>query len=134
MLVGAGFVTPLLRCLGGQQIVHHRLFGMVSIFRHQLFNLLIVTLGQLKQCLLSLLTGAAAFTANEPATRMRTGTENSAQDPLNRKEHHHTEDQDDHQTRYAGFDVVVIGLDQDVTLMTGKHRPQDDPGDQQDEE
>ena len=134
VLISAGFVTALLRCFGRQQIVHHRLFGVVGVFRHQLFNLLIVTLCELKQRLLGLFTGAAALTANEPAAGMGTGTENTAQDPLDRKQHHHAEDQNDRQTRYAGFNVVVIGLDQDITLMTRKHRSQDDPGDQQDKE
>ena len=134
MLIGAGFVTALLRRFGSEQIIHHRLFGMVGVFRHQLFNLLIVTLGKLKQRLFGLLAGAAAFTANEPAARVGTGAENTAQDPLDRKQHHHAEDQNDRQAGYAGFNVVVIRLDQDVTLMTRKHRSQHDPGDQQDEE
>ena len=107
---------------------------MVGVFRHQLFNLLIVTLGKLKQRLFGLLAGAAAFTTNEPAARVGTGAENTAQDPLDRKQHHHAEDQNDRQAGYAGFNVVVIRLDQDVTLMTRKHRSQHDPGDQQDEE
>ncbi len=134
MLVSAGFITALLGRFGGQKIVHHRLFCVISVFRHQLFNLLIIAFGQLQQRLFRLLTGAATLTTNEPAACMGTGTENTAQDPFNGKQDHDAEDQNDRQPRYAGFNVVVVGLDQDVSLMARKHRPQDDPGDQQDEE
>ncbi|MNP04652.1 hypothetical protein D3C76_965750 [compost metagenome] len=62
---------------------------------------------------------------------MSAGSENTTQDPFDRKQHHHGQDQDDHQARNAGFDVVVIGLDQDISLMTRNQRPKNDPGDQQ---
>ncbi|SAH04847.1 Uncharacterised protein [Enterobacter cloacae] len=65
---------------------------------------------------------------------MYAGTENTTQEPLHCQQNDHTQDQDNHQPCYAGFDVVVIGLDQYVTLVTRKHRPQYNPGDQQDEE
>ena len=134
MLIGAGLIASLLRRLSGQQIVNNRLFCMVGIFRHQLFNLLIVAFGQLQQRLLGLLTGATALTANEPAARVNPGTENPTQDPFHCQQDDHTQDQDDHQPCHAGFDVVVIGLDQYVTLVTREHRSQYNPGDQQDEE
>ncbi len=134
MLIGAGLVTTLLSCFSSQQIVHDGLFGVIGVFGHQLFHLLIIALGELNQRLLGLLTGATALAANEPATGMGTGAENTAQDPLQRQQHHNAQDQNDHQTRYAGFDVVIVGLDQHVSLVTGKHRPKDDPGDQQDKE
>ncbi len=131
MLIGASFIPTLLRGFSGQQVVHHRLFSVVGIFRHQLLNLLIIPFGQLQQRLLGLLTGATTFTANEPAAGVRPGAEDATQEPFHSKQHHNAEDQDDHQARHAGFDIVVIGLDQNVALMASKHWPQNDPGDQQ---
>ncbi len=107
---------------------------MIGVLRHQLLNLLIVAFGQFEQRLFGLLAGAAALTANEPATGMRSGTEDAAQDPFDRQKRHHRQDQNDHQSGHAGFDIVVIGLDQHVTLMTSQHRTEHDPGDQQCEE
>ena len=134
MLVGPRFIAALLGRFRRQQIVHHRLFGVIGIFRHQLLNLLVITFRQLKQRLLGLLTRATAFTADKPAARMRPGAENAAQQPFNGEQHHHGEDQDDHQPGHAGLDIVIIGLDQDVALMPGDHRAKHDPGDQQCEE
>jgi hypothetical protein len=54
--------------------VHDRLFGVIGIFRHQLFNLLVIAFRQFQQRLLGLLTRAAALTADEPAARVRAGT------------------------------------------------------------
>ena len=93
MLIRTGFITALLRCFGSQKIVHHRLFCMVGIFRHQLFNLLIIAFGELKQRLLGLLTRTTTLAANEPAARMRAGTENTAQDPFDCQQYDDAEDQ-----------------------------------------
>ena len=134
MLVGARFVTALLSRFCRQQVIHYRLFCMIGIFRHQLLNLLIVTFCQFEQRLFGLLTGATTLTTHKPPTGMCAGAENSAQQPFNRKQDDHGDDQDDHQARHAGFDIVVIRLDQHVTLMTGYHRTDDDPSDQQHKE
>ena len=74
VLVGTSFVTALLSSFCRQQVIHYRLFCMIGVFRHQLFNL--------------------------------------------------------HQTRHAGFDIVIIRLDQYVALVTGNHWTDNDPGDQ----
>ena len=77
MLVGACFITALLRGFGSQQIVHHRLFSVIGIFRHQLFNLLIIAFRQFQQRLFGLLTCTATLTPDKPPTGVRA----SAEDP-----------------------------------------------------
>ncbi|MNI50517.1 hypothetical protein D3C73_1051810 [compost metagenome] len=134
MLISASFITTLLSRFCCQKIIDYRLFRVIGIFRHQFFNLLIVAFCQLEQSLLGLLTCTAALATHKPAARMRTGAENTAQQPFNRKQNDHGDDQDDHQTRHAGFNVVVVCLDQHVSLMTGDHWADDDPGDQQHKE
>ena len=48
MLIRPGFITTLLGRFRRQQIVHHRLLGMIGVLRHQLLNLLIVAFRQLE--------------------------------------------------------------------------------------
>ena len=129
VLVGTSFVTALLSSFCRQQVIHYRLFCMIGVFRHQLFNLLIIAFCQLEQRLLRLLTGATTLPTDKPSAGMRASAENSAQQPFNRKQDDHCDDQNDHQTRHAGFDIVIIRLDQYVALMTGNHWTDNDPGD-----
>ncbi|MNZ74816.1 hypothetical protein D3C78_932770 [compost metagenome] len=134
VLVSAEIVTALLRGLGGQQVVHHRLFGVIGVARQQFFDLLVIAFGQFDQSGLGLLARTAAFTPQEPAAGMSTGAEDAAQDPFDHQQHDKQQDAHDHQAGDAGFDIVVIGLNQHIALMAGQHRPDHHAGDQHQEQ
>ena len=87
MLIGSCFITALLCCFSRQQIIDHWLFCMVGIAREQFFNLLMVAFRQFHQCGLGLSARTAAFPAGKPATGAGSGTENTAQQPLNTEDH-----------------------------------------------
>ncbi|MNP29917.1 hypothetical protein D3C76_1229660 [compost metagenome] len=107
---------------------------MIGIARQQFFNLLVITFGQFYQRGLGLLTRTAAFAAQEPAASAGAGAEDAAQDPLDHQQHHKQQDTHDHQAGDAGFDIVVIGLNQHIALMAGQHRPNHHAGDQHQEQ
>ena len=131
MLVSTHFIAALLGGFRCQQIVNQRLFRVIGIFRHQLLNLLIIAFRKLQQRLFCLLARATTLTAHKPAAGMRAGTEDPTQQPLQCKEDHQRQHQHDRKTRDAGFNVVVIGLDQHITLMPGEHRAKHDSGEKQ---
>lgn len=57
------------------------------------------------------------------------GVENVVQQLFNGEQYYYGEDQDDYQFGYVGFDIVIIGLDQDVVLMFGDYWVKYDFGD-----
>lgn len=81
-----------------------------------------------------MLVGAMIFATVEPAAGTCAGPKQSADGPFDDKEDDKRQNENNHQTGNAGFNIVIVGLNQHITLMTGDKRTEYNAREQQDEQ